>query len=76
LDPWYQEFIYCLPSSVDGTSLSAGSQNIFALTKLDLNFAQLVLNLLGLSSNAFWHNLILSNDKKTKFLSLKLDQFF
>lgn len=53
LDEWcqgvfYSMFIYCLPSSVGATSLSAGSQNIFALTNLDLNFAQLGHNLLGL----------------------------
>jgi hypothetical protein len=40
-----------------------------------LNLAQLGHDLLGRQSNTFWHNLILSNDKNTQFLSLTLDQF-
>jgi hypothetical protein len=45
------------------------------LTHLDLDLAQLGHDLLGLYSNTFGHNLILSKDKNTQFLSLTLDQF-
>ena len=59
---------------VRGTGLKTSCEHILALANLDLDLAQLGQDLLGFSSNTFWHNLILSNDKNMQFLSLKLDQ--